>query len=101
MIERIDPPNFQHASTVQVDSNADNMWSAIDEIENWATENGFVRTSEYAPRQILIGGHKHFRAICYRLSAEERAASELAHQQMTQRGDVLRETMPRESTGGK
>ena len=90
MITRIDPPDHGNASTVQIDSDAGNPWLAIDEIETWAAENGFVRTSEYHPRPVLIDGHRRYRGICYRISDEERAALELAHRQMTERGDRLR-----------
>jgi len=90
MITKIDPPDFDKASTVQIDSDAGNPWLAVDEIENWAAHRGFVRTSEYHPRQVLVEGHRRFRAICYRISDEERAAMELAHRQMTERGDRLR-----------
>lgn len=90
VITRIDPPDYDHASTVQVDSDVGNAWLALDEIEGWAAEKGFVRTSEYQPRQVLVDGQRRFRAICYRISDEERAAMELSQQQMIERGDQLR-----------
>jgi hypothetical protein len=90
MITKIDPPDFGNSSTVQVDSDADNPWLAMEEIESWAIEKGFVLTSEFHPRAILIDGHRRFRAICYRISDEERAAMEFAHRQMIERGDRLR-----------
>lgn len=89
MITRIDPPKFGNVSTVQVESDAGNPWLAIDEIETWAAENGFVRTSEYHPRQVLVDGRRRFRGICYRISEEERSAVEDAHRRMIERGDAL------------
>ena len=94
MISRIDPPEFKNASTVQVDSTADDPWQAIDEIEEWAAAQGLVRTSEFHPRQVLIEGKRRFRAICYRISEEERAALELAHHQMIERGNALKGILP-------
>jgi hypothetical protein len=90
MITRVDPPDFDNASTLQIDSDECDPWLAIDEIENWAAMKGFVRTSEYQPRQVLVEGRRRFRAICYRVSDEERAAVELAQRQMIERGDQLR-----------
>src|SRR2546425_680292 len=57
-ITLIDPPDFRNASTVQVDSDADDPWLAVDEIESWAEKNEFVRTAEYHPRQVLIDGRR-------------------------------------------
>lgn len=89
MIKRIDPADFANVSTVQVDSDVGNPWLAIDEIENWAADHGFVRTSEYHPRQVLVEGRRRFRGICYRMTDEERAAIEQSHRQMIERGDAL------------
>jgi hypothetical protein len=90
MITRIDPDNFASASTVQIESNAGNPWLALEEIEEWAAAHGFVRTSEYHPRAVLVNGERRFRGICYRVTEEERAAIEQAHQDMIVRGDALR-----------
>jgi hypothetical protein len=90
MITRVDPPDFIDASTVQVDSDASDPWLAVADVEQWAQQNGFVRTSEYQLRQVLINNQRRFRGICYRISVEERAAIELAHRRMIDRGDALR-----------
>jgi hypothetical protein len=90
MITKIDPPNFDAASSVQIDSDAGNPWLAIDEIETWAADHGFVRTSEYHPRVVLIDGRRRFRATCYRMSEEEVSAIEQAQQRMIDRGDAFR-----------
>lgn len=89
MITRVDPPQFADAATVQLDSDAPNAWLALDEIEAWAAAHGFVRTSEYQPRQVLVGGERRFRGICYRITEEERAAIEESHRRMIDRGDAL------------
>jgi hypothetical protein len=88
-ITRTDPEDFRNATTVQVESNARDNFTAIDEVERWAADNGFVRTSEYSLRQVLVGGQRRFRGICYRVTAEERAAQEHAQRQMIDRGDAL------------
>ncbi len=90
MITRIDPDNFVSVSTVQVESDAGNPWLALAEIEDWAAAHGFVRTSEYHPRPVLVEGRRRFRGICFRLTEEDHAALDRAHQQMIERGDDLR-----------
>lgn len=100
MITRIDPSEYSNASTVQVDSDAGNAWLAIEEIENWAAEHQFVRTSEFHPRQVLVDGHRQFRSICYRISPEERAAMELSQRQMVERGEALRGVVPHARNAG-
>lgn len=90
MITRTDPDDFANASTVQVESDAGNHWLALSEIEEWAAAHGFVRTSEYHPRPVLVEGRRRFRGICFRLTEEDRAAVEQAHRQMIERGDDLR-----------
>jgi hypothetical protein len=101
MITQIDPVSFADASSVQVDSDAGDSWHAIEEIENWAAENGFVRSSEYSPRQVLIEGHRRFRSVCYRISPEERAAFELSQRQMTERGELLKGLVHHAARGGQ
>jgi len=99
MITQIDPKDFSTASTVQVDSDAGNPWLALDEIETWAAQNGFVRTSEYHARQVLVSGRRLYRAVCYRISDEERAALEQAQSQMSKRAEALRGILPRSARG--
>lgn len=99
VITRIDPADFSHASTVQVESDVGNPWLALDEIEDWAAGHGFVRTSEYHPRQVLVDGQRRFRTVCYRMSDEELEAIEDAQRRMTERGDRLRGTV-RHYAGG-
>lgn len=95
MITKIDPADFDRTSTVQVDSDAANPFDAVDEIQRWATEHGFVRTNEYHPRQVLINGQRHFRSVCFRLSAEEIEAIEMAQRHMVERGEHLRGMVPK------
>jgi hypothetical protein len=95
MITQVDPPDFQRSSTVQVDSDAGNLWLAIEDIEDWASQHGFVRTGEYHLRQVLIDGRHRFRGVCYRISEEERAAIEATQREMADRGDGLRGVLPR------
>src|SRR5688500_16219300 len=93
-ITLIDPPDFQNASTVQIDSDAEDAWLAVEAIENWAAQNEFVSIGEFHPRQVLVDGRRRFRGICYRISDEERAAMESAQRQMAERGDRLRGAVP-------
>jgi hypothetical protein len=71
----VDPTGYQYANTVQVDSDARDNARAIREIDDWAAENGFVRTNEYWLRRAIVGGKSVFRGICYRFSEEERKAA--------------------------
>lgn len=80
-IVAIDPPDWEKANVVQVDSDARDNRDAVLEIEDWAAENGFARTTEYWLRQILKeGGRRVFRGICYRLTEEVMRSNEAACQ---------------------
>ncbi len=77
-IVKIDPEHWQKANSVQVDSDAADNAKAILEIEDWAAENGFARIHEYWLRQIRPkDGRPVFRGICYRLTEEETASSDV------------------------
>jgi hypothetical protein len=72
MIRRIDPQEWKESNVVQVDSDASDNMSAAREIESWAAQNGFVRTTEYWLRRAMTAdGAIVFRGICYRISPEE------------------------------
>ena len=90
-IVRVDPPDPTGASLVQVDSSSGNLWLAIAEVDGWAVEHGFVRTNEFHLRQVLVEGHRRYRGICYRPTAEEAAAADQAQQEMISRADRLPE----------
>ena len=94
MIVKIDPAEYDSSSTVQLDSDAGNQWLAIGEIEDWASSHGFVRTSELNLRQVLVGGKRRFRTVCYRISEEELKAAEDAQARVVMRGDLLRGKVP-------
>ena len=89
MITRIDPEQYQRATTVQVESDAPTNVRAVEEVEDWAAANGFVRTSEFAMRRALVGGELRFRGICFRLTDEELAAAHHMQQRMIERGEAL------------
>ena len=88
-IVSVDPPDPTDVSLVQVDSSAGNFWLAIAEINAWAADHGFIRTSEFQLRQVMIGGRVRFRGICYRPTTEEADAAEHAHRAMIARADQL------------
>jgi hypothetical protein len=47
------------------------------EIEDWAAEHGFLRTSEYYLRRVRRrDGKRVFRGFCYRMTPEERENAE-------------------------
>jgi len=71
----IDPPDWNSANSVQVDSNAATNMAAIHEINEWAAANGFERVNEYWLRQRqLPGGVRVFRGVCIRLTQDELAS---------------------------
>lgn len=75
----IDPADWEKANVVQVDSDAPNNKEAIIDIENWAADKDFVRTTEYWLQRILKkDGRKVFRGICYRLTEEVVRSNEAA-----------------------
>ena len=80
-IVAIDPSDWHKSNVVQIDSDASDNKEAIIEIENWAAENDFARTTEYWLRQILKeNGRRIFRGICYRLTKEVMRSNEAACQ---------------------
>ena len=90
MITRIDPPDYGNLSVIQVDSDQSDPWAALQEIESWALDHGYVTTNDLLPRQVLIAGRLQYRMVCYRISDEERAAIGLAQRRMDERADRLR-----------
>jgi hypothetical protein len=67
----VDPENWQAANAVQVDSDASDHEKALCEIEDWAAEHGFARTTEYRLRRLRRrDGTRVFRGFCYRLTEE-------------------------------
>lgn len=86
-----DPAEWREANIVQLDSDAASNDVAIEEIEAWAAENGFARINETWLRQILRGGRRVFRGVCYRLTDEERQSRTA----LMERHDAARESLPR------
>jgi hypothetical protein len=77
MIVRVDPEDFEKSNVVQVDSNAGDNMAAIREIDDWAAEKGFSRTSEYSLRRIKSRDKGLvFRGICFRMTEDERKTLE-------------------------
>ncbi len=87
---KVEPELFENEATVQVDSDAREMSEAIEEVEDWAWEHGFIRTHERNLRPVLVDGKLRFRGICYRISKEEEAAMDLAQRQMIERAERMR-----------
>jgi len=61
-------------NVVQIDSDAQDNQSAIVEIDEWASQNGFERVNEYWLRRIHRDGKMIFRGICYRPGSDEIAS---------------------------
>ena len=71
----IHPDPWTNAPSVVVESDAPTNAEAVDEIENWAAQNGFARTNEYWLRPIRRDGRTLLQAVCYRITEEHRAAA--------------------------
>jgi len=85
-IQKVDPADWRNASTVQVDSDAADNLEALKEIGRWAWENGFAPTTEYWLRQAITNeGKRLFRGICFRISPEERRATDEMNRQVEER----------------
>ncbi len=85
------PEELQGKNVISVDSTATNNVEAILEIDEWAAKNGFVRGGEYWLRQVVQTNGQHvFRAICYRLTDEDRREAEEA----SKRVKALMKQMP-------
>lgn len=83
----VDPPNWKemNLNTVQVDSGAGDNVEAIREIDEWAYENGFARTTEYWLRRIRReDGSFVFRGFCYRVTQEVEQSKREAHERLVE-----------------
>jgi hypothetical protein len=89
----LDPADWEslEASTVQIDSDAPDNKTAIEEIEAWASQHGYARVNEYWLRPIIRNNKKIFRGICYRLDSEElESAKRLADESKKRRDSMIR-----------
>lgn len=95
MIVKVDPESWQQSKLVQLDSDAPNNMTAIREMEDWASEHGFARTSEYWLRRALTSnGKRIFRGICFRLMPDELAAASAESDDVEQRMKRMPVTAP-------
>lgn len=65
------PEAVGEAEQVQVESDAADNLRAILEIDDWASEHGFVRVRDYWLEAVERDGKRVFRGACYRRSQEE------------------------------
>jgi hypothetical protein len=80
------PADWRSASTVQVESDATDNLEALKEIESWARDNGFARTTEYWLRQAITSEGKWvFLGVCFRLPPEERRAADEINRRVEER----------------
>lgn len=76
-----DPPDWGKFNVVLVDSDARDNKQALVEIDDWAYEHGFARTTEaWLQRIRKKDGTRVFRGICYRLTEEVVQSNEEACQ---------------------
>ncbi len=77
MIIQTQPEETSDASLVMVSSDAPDNASAIRDIDQWARDNGFVRSNEYhLGRRQTADGKMLFFSPCYRLDENFRRAAE-------------------------
>jgi hypothetical protein len=95
MITRIDPQDWEHANVVQLDSDARDNMQAMREIEDWAFDHGFARTTEYHLRAAITDDNlRVFRGICYRLTRDERRAIDETNRRVEERRGRMPVTSP-------
>ena len=71
------PEEINDASLVMVSSDAPDNISAIREIDQWARDNGFVRSREYNLNiKQTADGKRLYYGACYRLSQDDKRAAE-------------------------
>ena len=93
-IQKVDPKDWQSASTVQIDSDSADNLEAKKEIEQWARDNGFARTTEFWLRQaITADGKRVFRGICFRIGPDERRAADEINREVEERMSRMPVTM--------
>ena len=66
-----DPKNWRRTNTVQVFSDAPDNPTAVAEIEQWAAERGFARSSEYWLGRARTEHGDVFRGLCFRITDQE------------------------------
>ncbi len=77
MIIQTQPEQTNDAALVMVSSDALDNVSAIRDIDQWARDNGFVRSNEYhLGRRQTADGKMLFFSACYRLDENFRRAAE-------------------------
>lgn len=91
MIHHTDPRSpVGEANTVLVYSDAKSNEEAVQEVDEWAGANGFLRTREYSLNVVRQGDRRYRVGICYRLRGEDRIETEEA----VTRAKKRREDMP-------
>lgn len=77
MVIETQPEETRTAPLVMVSSDAPDNVSAIQKIDKWARDNGFVRSNEYhLGRRQTAEGKMLFFSPCYRLDESFRRAAE-------------------------
>jgi hypothetical protein len=90
MIVKVDPPDFDRANVVLIDSDAPENEQAVEEIEDWAADHGFARSKERWLRIIIREDRRQvYRGTCYRVTEEERASAERLVDRAAERGRRL------------
>ena len=87
----IRPDDWLQSDFVEVESDAVTNPDAVADIEEWADQNGFLRTREHWLQHVLSNGRRVYRSVCYRPSRDEtdaveasiRARSEAVRRQAT------------------
>lgn len=88
-IKSIEPEQFDKAPAVIVDSDATTNVEAIREIDTWASNHGFARTTEYWLRVVVVENQRRFRGTCYRLTAEDARGADVRLQEIEERRQRL------------
>ena len=73
MAVRVVRPNeWKEADLVEVESDAPDNFTAIEQIDSWASEHKMFRTNEHwLGAAILPSGLRVFRAVCYRPTTDQ------------------------------
>lgn len=91
MVVQTQPEETDDAPVVMVSSDASDNISAIHEIDQWARDHGFVRSSEYhLGRRQTAEGKMLFASPCYRLDESFKRAADTDLARIRER----RERMP-------
>ena len=94
MAVTVEPEDHADAPAVKVYSDAPDNVAAIQEIDQWARSNGFVRTREYHLSTVIRNGQRYYQGVCWRPTEADRLGSAADLERIRGRREAMSMTAP-------